>query len=62
MLNIPEHYRVVAVIGLGYPAADPPAKQMVPMDEVIHHELFRGGRMTGLITRIIAADHKSPDR
>lgn len=41
MLNIPKHYRVVAVIGLGYPATDPPAKQMVPMDEVIHQELFR---------------------
>lgn len=39
-LNIPEHFRVVAVIGLGYPAAQPPAKEMYPLQRVLHHESY----------------------
>jgi len=41
-LNIPDDYRVVAIIGLGYPAAEPPAKKMYPMEEVMHQEVYGG--------------------
>lgn len=39
-LNIPEHYRVVAILGFGFPAAEPPRKQMYPLDNVLHLEQF----------------------
>lgn len=39
-LGIPDEYRVVAIIGLGFPAAEPPAKAMYPMEEVMHDEVF----------------------
>ncbi len=41
-LNIPDVYRVVAIIGLGYPAAEPAPKDMDPMEEVLHQERFGG--------------------
>jgi len=40
LLGVPDHYRVVAVIGLGYPAAQPPAKAMYPPERVLHRETF----------------------
>jgi nitroreductase len=40
LLGVPDEYRVVAVIGLGYPAARPPAKDMHPPERVLHRESF----------------------
>lgn len=40
ILNIPEHLRVVAIIGLGYPAVQPPAKDMYPLKRVLHNESY----------------------
>ncbi|MBA4548284.1 nitroreductase family protein [Thermoactinomyces intermedius] len=39
-LKIPGDYCVVAILGLGYPAHEPPAKEMIPMEQVLHHETF----------------------
>lgn len=41
-LGIPSHYRVVAVIGLGYPDVQPPPKEMYPLEQVFHQDSFRG--------------------
>lgn len=41
LLQVPEHYRAVAVIGLGYPAVEPPAKDMYPPERVLHRDTFR---------------------
>lgn len=35
-LGIPDGMRVVAVIGLGYPAIQPAAKTLVPLERVLH--------------------------
>lgn len=43
-LQIPDHYRVVAILGFGYPVEQPPAKKMYPMEEVVHVEQFGGNR------------------
>lgn len=40
-LDIPDHYRVVAFIGLGYPEVEPPPKDMYPLEDVFHLETFR---------------------
>jgi nitroreductase len=40
LLGIPDKYRVVAVIGLGYPAVEPPPKEMYPPERVIHQGRF----------------------
>jgi len=40
-LGIPDSYRVVAILGFGYPAAEPPEKKMYPMECVVHLEKFR---------------------
>jgi nitroreductase len=40
LLGIPESYRVVAIIGLGYPAAEPAAKEMYPPERVFHRGRF----------------------
>jgi nitroreductase len=39
-LEIPGHLRVIAIIGLGYPAAQPPAKEMYPPERVFHREKY----------------------
>lgn len=39
-LGIPESMRVVAIIGLGYPAVQPPAKDMIPLERVFHNERY----------------------
>lgn len=39
-LNIPEHYRVVAIIGIGHPSEQPPAKEMIPLKRVFHEGSF----------------------
>ena len=41
LLNIPERYRVVAGIGLGYPAVRPGPKEMYPRERVLHRETFQ---------------------
>lgn len=41
LLGVPEHYRAVAVIGLGYPAVNPPPKDMYPPERVLHRGSFR---------------------
>lgn len=40
ILNIPEDRRIVAIIGLGYPAETKPPKKHIPKDEMIHYEKF----------------------
>jgi nitroreductase len=40
LLDIPEEQRVVAVLGLGYPAMTPKPKQHVPREEVVFYEKF----------------------
>lgn len=40
LLGIPEKYRVVAILGLGYPASDPPPKEMYAEDAVFHSNGF----------------------
>lgn len=42
LLNIPDEVRVVAVIGLGYPAAEPEPKRMYPLETVLHREKYEG--------------------
>jgi nitroreductase len=39
-LGIPEHLRVVAIIGLGYPAVVPPPKEKYPLERVLHREKY----------------------
>ncbi|WP_018131622.1 nitroreductase family protein [Effusibacillus pohliae] len=39
-LSIPDHLRVVAIIGLGWPAAEPGPKQMYPLERVVHRERY----------------------
>ncbi len=39
-LGIPEDYRVVAILGFGYPAAEPPKKTMYPIEQVLHRERY----------------------
>lgn len=41
-LHIPDHLRVVAIIGLGYPAVQPPPKQMYGIERVFHREMYGG--------------------
>jgi nitroreductase len=40
LLNIPEENRVVAVLGLGYPAMTPKPKSHVPREQVVFYEKF----------------------
>ncbi|AZK48951.1 nitroreductase [Paenibacillus lentus] len=40
LLGIPAKYRVVAILGLGYPASDPPPKEMYAEDTVFHLNSF----------------------
>ena len=40
LLDIPEHLRVVAIIGLGYPDIEPVPKEMYPLDSVLHLEKY----------------------
>ncbi|WP_019636784.1 nitroreductase family protein [Paenibacillus fonticola] len=42
LLHIPEDMRVVAVIGLGYPAAAPEPKKSEPLQAVFHQESYGG--------------------
>lgn len=39
-LAIPESYRVVAILGLGYPAVEPPPKTLMPKEQVLHREKY----------------------
>lgn len=39
-LAIPDTYRVVAILGFGYPAVDPPPKALIPLERVVHREQF----------------------
>lgn len=41
VLGIPDSYRVVAILGFGYPAAEPPAKEMYPLERVLHKGSFQ---------------------
>lgn len=40
-LAIPPKLRVVAIIGLGYPAVQPPAKEMYPLERVFHKGIYK---------------------
>lgn len=40
LLDIPDSYRVVAILGFGFPAAEPPAKELIPRERVVHWEKF----------------------
>ncbi|SHF01278.1 Nitroreductase [Seinonella peptonophila] len=39
-LNIPDHLRVVAIIGLGYPALETDPKEMYALERVLHREKY----------------------
>lgn len=41
LLDVPEDQRVVAVIGLGYPASEPQPKTMYPLENVFHRDSYR---------------------
>ncbi|MEF2968131.1 nitroreductase family protein [Paenibacillus sp. M1] len=41
ILNIPAKLRVVAIIGLGYPAAEPASKELYPLQEVFHTNRYQ---------------------
>lgn len=43
-LGIPENLRVVAIIGLGYPAMEPGPKEMYPVERVLHMERYDSGK------------------
>jgi len=40
ILNIPKDRRIVAIIGLGYPAETKPPKKHIPKEEMIHYQTF----------------------
>ncbi|WP_058306580.1 nitroreductase family protein [Gracilibacillus massiliensis] len=40
VLNIPNDRRVVAIIGLGYPAETKPPKKHIPKEEIVHYQSF----------------------
>lgn len=40
LMDIPDEQRVVAVLGLGYPAMTPDPKKHVPRDEVVFYERY----------------------
>lgn len=50
-LQIPDALRVVAIIGLGYAAVQPPTKAMIPLDRVFHRETY-GREVRGDLTDI----------
>ncbi|THF76056.1 nitroreductase family protein [Cohnella fermenti] len=39
-LGIPADYRVVAILGFGYPQEEPPKKEMYPLERVLHRDKF----------------------
>lgn len=39
-LHIPSDRRVVAILGLGYPEKEPPAKTLLPRESIIHYGQF----------------------
>lgn len=43
-LGIPANYRVVAILGFGYPAEEPARKEMYPIERVTHREKFGSPR------------------
>lgn len=40
LLGVPESYRVLAILGFGYPDEVPPAKSKYPLERVLHKETF----------------------
>ncbi|SER49494.1 Nitroreductase [Gracilibacillus ureilyticus] len=40
VLGIPEDRRVVAIIGMGYPAEIKPPKELLPREEMVHYNKF----------------------
>jgi nitroreductase len=45
LINIPDEQRIVAVLGLGYPAMTPKPKKHVPREEVVFYEKFGKSRI-----------------
>lgn len=41
LVGVPDHLRIVAVIGLGYPDLTPEPKSMYPLESVWHEEAYR---------------------
>lgn len=39
-LGIPKKYRVIALLGLGYPADEPKTKELRKLEEIVHWEKF----------------------
>lgn len=39
-LGIPDSYRVVAILGYGWPAANPAQKEPIPKERVFHRERY----------------------
>lgn len=42
ILHIPDDRKVVAIIGFGYPDEVKPPKQLIPKEEMIHYQRFKG--------------------
>jgi len=40
LLGVPESYRVLAILGFGYPDEVPPAKSKYALERVLHREMF----------------------
>ncbi|RLI30471.1 MAG: nitroreductase family protein [Candidatus Hecatellales archaeon] len=41
IVGIPEPYRVIAIVSLGWPAETPPPKSLRPLEEVVYWEKFQ---------------------
>lgn len=47
-LGIPDSLRVVAIIGLGWPAMEPAPKEMYPLEQVLHWEMYNQRKESGV--------------
>jgi len=40
LLDIPEKYRIIALLSMGYPAEQPKPKNKKAFEEIVHHDKF----------------------